>query len=31
MHCIAQALADFGDTMKQISDFKDALVGLQKS
>lgn len=27
IHCIAQALADFGDTMKQIADFKDALVG----
>ena len=27
----AQALGDFGDAMKQIADFKDALVGLQKS
>ena len=31
MCCVAQALADFGDTMKQIADFKDALVSLQKS
>lgn len=28
IQCSAQALADFGDTMKQVADFKDALVGL---
>ena len=27
---IAQALGDYGDTMKQIADFKDAMVGLLK-
>lgn len=31
IQCLAQALTDFGDTMKQIADFKDALVGLTKS
>ena len=30
IQCLAQALADFGDTMKQVADFKDALVGLTK-